>query len=59
MLTQNKTRLYEKEKIDTFTTTRSLLKSAKFNSQLKKIDINFKVIDHNSSKENLKRLISF
>ena len=57
MLTQSKTRLYEKEKIEyTLRTIRSLLKSAKFNSQLKKIDINFKVIDHNSSKENLEKI---
>ncbi len=57
MLTQNKTRLFEKEKIEyTLRTIRSLLKSVKSSSQLNKIQINFKVIDHNSSRENLKKI---
>ena len=54
MLTQNKTRLFEKEKIEyTSRTIRSILNSVKDNSQLEKIKINFKVIDHNSSPTNL------
>ncbi len=57
MLTQNKSRLFEKEKIEyTSRTIRSLLYSVKSNSQLKKIKISFKVIDHNSSKENLEKI---
>ena len=57
MLTQNKSRLFEKEKIEyTLRTIRSLLNSVKANPQLKKIKINFKVIDHNSSQENLKKI---
>ncbi len=59
MLTQNKTRLFEKEKIEyTLRTIKSLINSIKFNSKLKKININFKVIDHNSSKENLGKIDS-
>ena len=57
MLTQNKSRLFEKEKIEyTSRTIRSLLYSVKSNSQLKKIKISFKVIDHNSSQENLEKI---
>ena len=57
MLTQNKSRLFEKEKIEyTLRTIRSLLYSIKENPQLKKIKISFKVIDHNSSKENLEKI---
>ena len=56
MLTQNKNRLFEKEKIEyTLRTIRSLLYSAKSNSQIKNLKIGFKVIDHNSSEENLKK----
>ena len=59
MLTQNKTRLFEKEKIEyTSRTIRSILNSVKDNSQLEKIKINFKVIDHNSSPTNLKKINS-
>ena len=59
MLTQNKKRLFEKEKIEyTSRTIHSLLNSVKNNSQLNKIKINFKVIDHNSSKQNLKKINS-
>ena len=59
MLTQNKVRLFEKEKIEyTLRTIKSLLNSTKFSSQLEKIKINFKVIDHNSSKENLEKIDS-
>ena len=57
MLTQNKTRLFEEQKIEyTLRTIRSLLHSANFDLQLKKLKINFKVIDHNSSEENLKKI---
>ncbi len=57
MLTQNKSRLFGKEKIEyTLRTIRSLLNSTKANSQLEKIKINFKVIDHNSSQENLEKI---
>ena len=57
MLTQNKTRLFEEQKIEyTLRTIRSLLYSANFDPQLKKLKINFKVIDHNSTEENLKKI---
>ena len=57
MLTQNKTRLFEEQKIEyTLRTIRSLLHSANFDPQLKKLKINFKVIDHNSTEENLKKI---
>ena len=57
MLTQNKSRLFEKEKIEyTLRTIRSLLNSVNANPQLKKIKINFKIIDHNSSQENLEKI---
>ena len=53
MLTQNKTRLFEKDKIEyTIKTIRSLLNSSN-DPILEKFKINFKVIDHNSTKENL------
>ena len=53
MLTQNKSRLFEKEKIEyTIRTIRSLLNSFK-DPDLKQLKINFKVIDHNSTSENL------
>ena len=57
MLTQNKTRLFEEQKIEyTLRTIRSLLHSANFDPQLKNLKINFKIIDHNSTEENLKKL---
>jgi len=57
MLTQNKTRLFEKQKIEyTLRTIRSLLHSANFDPQLKKLKINFIIIDHNSTEENLKKI---
>ncbi len=57
MLTQNKSRLFEKEKIEyTLRTIKSILSSIDNNSQLKKIKINYKIIDHNSSKENLEKI---
>ena len=53
MLTQNKSRLFEKEKIEyTIKTIRSLLNSSK-DPDLEQLEINFKVIDHNSTSENL------
>ena len=58
MLTQNKSRLFEKEKIEyTIRTIRSLLKSSK-DHDLEKLEINFKVIDHNSTSKNLKAINS-
>ena len=57
MLTQNKTRLFEEQKIEyTLRTIRSLLHSSNFNPQLKNLKINFKIIDHNSTEENLKKI---
>jgi hypothetical protein len=53
MLTQNKSRLFDKEKIEyTTKTIRSLLNSSK-DPDLEQLEINFKVIDHNSTVENL------
>jgi len=53
MLTQNKSRLFEKDKIEyTKRTIRSLLNSSK-DPLLEKFKINFKVIDYDSTKENL------
>ena len=53
MLTQNKSRLFDKEKIEyTIKTIRSLLNSSK-DPDLEQLEINFKVIDHNSTAENL------
>ena len=53
MLTQNKSRLFGKEKIEyTIKTLRSLLNSSK-DHDLEKLEINFKVIDHNSTSKNL------
>ena len=53
MLTQNKSRLFEKEKIEyTVKTIRSILNSSK-DPDLEKLKINFKVIDHNSTSKNL------
>ena len=56
MLTQNKSRLFERDKIEyTIRTINSLLNSAK-DPLLEKLDINFIVIDHNSSGENLNEI---
>ena len=56
MLTQNKKRLFEKEKIVyTLRTIKSLLNSA-LDPGLASLNINFKVIDHNSTNENLKEI---
>tara|TARA_X000001036_G_scaffold348870_1_gene329285 strand:- start:81 stop:1106 length:1026 start_codon:yes stop_codon:yes gene_type:complete len=57
MLTQNKKRIFEKNKIEyTLRSIRSIIKSVESSDQLKKININFKVIDHESSKENLSKI---
>ena len=46
MLTQNKTRLFEKDKIEyTLRTINSLLRAAKSNQEFNNLKINFKVID--------------
>jgi len=56
MLTQNKKRLFEKNKIEyTLRTIKSLLNSL-LDPQLKNLKINFIVIDHNSTSENLKSI---
>ena len=56
MLTQNKSRLFEREKIEyTIRTIKSLLNSAK-DPLLENLNINFIVIDHNSSDENLNEI---
>ena len=56
MLTQNKKRLFEKEKIVyTLRTIKSLLNSV-LDPGLTSLNINFKVIDHNSTNENLKEI---
>ena len=56
MLTQNKSRLFEKEKIEyTIRTIRSMLNSSK-DPELEQLEINFKVIDHNSTSENLEAI---
>ena len=56
MLTQNKTRLFEKEKIEyTIRTIRSLLNSSK-DPELETLNINFIIIDHNSTNENLRAI---
>tara|TARA_Y100000768_G_scaffold366820_1_gene329353 strand:- start:229 stop:1254 length:1026 start_codon:yes stop_codon:yes gene_type:complete len=57
MLTQNKTRLFEEQKIEyTLRTIRSLLHSVNFAAELKGLKVCFKIIDHNSSEENLKKI---
>ncbi|MDC1159028.1 hypothetical protein OAT08_05655, partial [Pelagibacteraceae bacterium] len=57
MLTQNKTRLFEKEKIEyTLRTIHSLLNSVKFSEQLHNLNINFKIIDHNSTDQCLEKI---
>ena len=56
MLTQNKTRLFQKNKIEyTLRTIRSLLHSTS-DVKLNGLDIKFKIIDHNSTNENLKEI---
>ena len=56
MLTQNKKRLFQQEKIEyTLRTIKSLLNSTS-DSKLINLNINFKVIDHNSTTKNLKEI---
>ena len=57
MLTQSKTRLFEKDKIEyTLRTINSLLKAVKSSSQLNHLNINFKIVDHNSSQQSLEKI---
>ena len=57
MLTQNKARLFEREKIEyTLRTIISIINSVNYNPMLKKIRISYKVVDHNSSRENLLKI---
>ena len=58
MLTQNKKRIFEKNKIDyTLTSINSILRSLNYSKiQHSNIDIKIIVIDHNSSDENLKKI---
>ena len=57
MLTQNKQRIFEKNKVEyTLRSIHSILKSLESSKQLKEININFKIIDHESKKENLTRI---
>ena len=59
MLTQTKNRIFEKDKIVyTAKTIKSLINSVKYDPQLEKINVQFKVIDHNSSDENLEKINS-
>ena len=59
MLTQTKNRIFEKDKIVyTAKTITSLINSVKYDPQLEKISVKFKVIDHNSSDENLEKINS-
>ena len=56
MLTQNKKRLFQQEKIEyTLRTIKSLLNAAS-DSKLINLNINFKIIDHNSTAKNLKEI---
>jgi len=58
MLTQNKQRIFEKDKIDyTLRSVNSILKSINYAKNYhSKIDVKITVIDHDSSDENLKRI---
>ncbi len=57
MLTQNKKRIFEKEKVEyTLRSINSIIQSIKLSEQLKEIKIKFKIIDHNSKKENLDKI---
>ena len=54
MLTQNKKRIFEKDKIEyTLRSINSILRSVKTSNQLKGIDVNFKIIDHESDNTSL------
>ena len=58
LVTQNKKRIFEKGKSEyTFRTIKSLLNSIKFNQEIfKKINLKITVIDHNSNKDDLKKI---
>jgi len=58
MLTQNKQRIFEKEKIDyTLRSVNSILKSINYAKNYHpKINIKITIVDHNSSDENLKKI---
>ena len=58
MLTQNKKRIFEKDKIDyTLRSVNSILKSIKnAKNYYPKIDIKITIIDHNSNSENLEKI---
>ena len=57
MLTQNKKRLFEKEKIEyTLRTIKSLLNSVIYSTQLEDLEIKFTVIDHDSSEQSLEKI---
>ena len=59
MLTQNKQRIFEKDKIDyTLTSINSILRSVNYAKKYhSNIDIKITIIDHNSSDENLREII--
>ena len=59
MLTQNKKRIFEKDKIDyTLRSINSILKSVKHaKNHYAKLNIKIIIIDHNSTKENLEKII--
>lgn len=57
MLTQNKERIFEKGKPEyTLRSINSLLNSAIANENFKNVSVNFTVVDHNSSQENLDKM---
>ena len=58
LVTQNKKRIFEKEKYEyTFRTINSIINSLKFNQDLlKKIKIKITIIDYNSKKEHLEKI---
>mgnify|MGYP001162259797 CR=1 FL=1 len=57
MLTQNKKRIFEKDKIEyTLRSINSILRSLESSNQLRELKVKFKVIDHNSRKENLDKI---
>jgi hypothetical protein len=59
MLTQNKRRIFEKDKIEyTLRSVNSILKSINYaKNNYSKIDIKITIVDHNSSNESLKKII--
>lgn len=57
MLTQNKKRIFEKDKIEyTLRTINSIIRSINSSIQLKNLKIGFKIIDHGSNNENLSKM---